>query len=92
VRRNLARLLDPANLEMARAEFDQDWQRMHIVELDETTCRMAADVAEITLARSLDALHLGALKRVGVADVSLLTFDLRQARAARDLGIRVLGA
>ena len=65
---------------------------MHVVELDEATCLIAADLAEITLARTLDALHLAALRRVGESDTTLLTFDLRQARIARDLGIRVVGA
>jgi predicted nucleic acid-binding protein len=91
VRRNLVRLLEPPNLDVARSQFDEDWARMHVVELDEHTCRIAADLAEITVARTLDALHLAALRRVGEADVVLLTFDVRQARAARDLGMRVLG-
>ena len=91
VRRNLARLLEGSNLEIARSQFEEDWRRMHVVELDENTCRIAADIAEITLSRTLDALHLAAIRRVGEADLGLLTFDIRQARAARDLGIRVLG-
>jgi len=41
--------------------------------------------------RTLDALHLAALLRVG-REVPLLTFDIRQAQAARSLGISVLGA
>jgi uncharacterized protein len=92
VRRNLARLLAPAQLSETTAQFREDWDRMHVVELDEATCLIAADLAEITLARTLDALHLAALRRVGEADTTLLTFDLRQARIARDLGIRVVGA
>ena len=36
-------------------------------------------------------LHLAALRRVG-QDVPLLSFDIRQAQAARALGITVLGA
>lgn len=51
----------------------------------------AAQIAEVYLLRTLDALHLAALRRVG-HDVPLLSFDIRQAQAARTLGITVLGA
>jgi hypothetical protein len=55
-------------------------------------CEIAADVAEATGARSLDALHLGALSRAGKGTLSLLTFDVRLAQAGRALGVTVLGA
>lgn len=90
-RRNLARLLSGAALERARAAFERDFARMHVVELDETTCRLAAGIAESLGVRSLDALHLGAASRLGPADVVLLTFDRHLARAARELGFSVRG-
>ncbi len=62
-----------------------------IVELDAATCELAATVAEQTGVRTLDALHLGAARRLG-AGISFLTFDVRQAEAARSLGFRVLGS
>ncbi len=92
VRRNLARLLTGVALEEARAQFEQDFRRTLVVELDATTCEAAATIAEITGARTLDALHLAALRRVSEAGVSLLSFDIRQAQAARRLGITVIGA
>jgi predicted nucleic acid-binding protein len=92
IRRNLGRLLDGEALAVAREQFAADWQRMHVVELDELTCEIAADVAEATGARSLDALHLGAVSRVGKGSLVLLTFDIRQAQAARALGFTVIGA
>lgn len=91
VRRNLSRLCEGEALAQARAAFDEDWTRFQVVELDATTCVIAADIAEVTLARTLDALHLAALRRVGAADVTLITFDIRQARAARELGMSVVG-
>jgi predicted nucleic acid-binding protein len=91
LRRNLARLLEGAALHGARAQFAEDWRRMHVVEVDELTCEIAADIAEATGARSLDALHLAALSRAGKGALSLVSFDLREARAARALGIAVLG-
>ncbi|HSN90721.1 MAG TPA: type II toxin-antitoxin system VapC family toxin [Anaeromyxobacteraceae bacterium] len=92
VRRNLPRLLEGEPLAVAREQFATDWRRMNVVELDEHTCEIAADVAEATGARTLDALHLGALSRAGKGALSLLTFDVRLAQAGRALGVTVLGA
>ena len=92
VRRNLARILEGRDLSKAQQDFRADWQRTHIVELDATVCGMAADIAEITGARTLDALHLAAAQRVGGGAMPLLTADLRQAQVARDMGWTVLGA
>jgi uncharacterized protein len=91
VRRNLARMLSGTDLSEAQRFFSDDFRRTHVVELDQTTCELAAQIAESSLVRSLDALHLAALRRVG-SDVPLLSFDIRQAQAARGLGITVLGA
>ena len=92
VRRNLSRLLGGRALSEARRNFERDWARTNVVELDEATCEMAATLAEISGARTLDALHLAALRRVSENTLPLLTFDIRQAHAARSLGITVLGA
>lgn len=91
VRRNLARLLQGSDLAVAQRQFERDFERTHVVELDETTCSLAAQIAEATMLRTLDALHLAALRRVA-HDLPLLSFDIRQAQAARSLGIAVLGA
>lgn len=91
-RRNLARALDGEQLVRSREYFEEDWRRISIIEVDDITCRVAADIAEITGLRSLDALHLGAANRLGPDVVQLITFDIRQAQAARQLGFTVLGA
>lgn len=91
VRRNLARLLEGKELVLAREAFERDFKRTHVVELDEVTCNRAAQIAESSLLRTLDALHLAALLRVA-HDLPLLTFDIRQAQAARALAVTVLGA
>ena len=53
----------------------------------------AAEIAEHRLQFSArDALHLAAAQRVADVGLSFLTFDLRQAQAARALGLRVIGA
>jgi predicted nucleic acid-binding protein len=92
VRRNLARLLDETDAAAARSAFSQDLRVLSIVELDEVTCEMAAGIAEMTGVRTLDALHLAAAQRVGGPAVPFLTFDLRQAQAARSMGLTVVGA
>jgi hypothetical protein len=92
VRRNLSRLLDATPLSGARKAFARDWRRMGVIELDETVCRQAAEIAEHSGVRSLDALHLAAAGRVGREALEVLTYDFRLARAARELGFRVLGA
>lgn len=91
VRRNLARLLAGRELASVRAAFAADLEVLSIVELDEVTCEGAAQVAEVTGVRTLDALHLAAAQRVGGPAVPFLTFDVRQAQAARALGLTVVG-
>jgi predicted nucleic acid-binding protein len=91
VRRNLARLLDGRSLSAARAAFAGDLAALSLVELDDATCEAAAAIAEVTGVRSLDALHLAAAQRIGGPAVPFLTFDVRQAQAARGLGITVVG-
>lgn len=91
VRRNLAKLLEGKDLAAAQQAFERDFKRSHVVELDEVTCNLAAGIAETSLLRTLDALHLAALLRVA-HDLPLLTFDIRQAQAARSLAVTVLGA
>ncbi len=91
VRRNLVRQLTPAEATAARASFSAELAHISILELDAATCELAATLAEQTGVRALDALHLGAARRLGTG-LSFLTFDVRQAEAARSLGFRVLGS
>ena len=92
VRRNLARELEGPLLVQARRQFERDWRAMAVVELTREVCEAAADLAEVTGARTLDALHLGAAKVVGGGALPVVTFDLRQAQVARSLGWVVLGS
>jgi predicted nucleic acid-binding protein len=91
VRRNLAQILGPTDTTAARAAFADDLGSLALIELDGATCELAATVGEQTGVRTLDALHLGAALRLGTA-VTFLTFDVRQAQAARSLGFTVAGA
>ncbi len=86
VGRNLTRLLDDRALIFAQQAFRDDWERTNVVELDATVCGIAADIAEITQARTLDALHQPRAQPVGGGNLPSPTADIRQARVARDLG------
>ncbi len=90
VRRNLARLLSGTALSESRGAFATDLDSFSIIELDAATCELAATIAEQSGARTLDALHLGAARRIGTA-LTFITFDVRQAQIARTLGFRVAG-
>ncbi len=93
VRRNLARLLQDDELTTARRAFSEDWQNIAVVELDEPTCDLSAELAERTGVRALDGLHLGAAAIAGADDgLPIVTFDRRLKDAAQSLGWTVLGA
>ncbi len=92
VRRNLVRELKGSVLGQARDQFRRDWEAMTVVELTPDVCELAADLAEVHEARTLDALHLAAAQHAGSGRLPFVTYDLRQARAARGLGWSVLGA
>lgn len=92
VRRTLSLRLPANKLADVKADFARDWGRLAVVALDDATRRLAADLAETTGARSLDALHLAAASRVGAPVVRVVTFDVRLAQVARSLGWTVVGA
>lgn len=89
--RNLARLLAGSDRTRMKKTFAADWLRFHVIELDDTTCRRAGEMAETLQVRTLDALHLAAAERAGGSALPFVTYDLRQAQAARSLGWTVLG-
>ncbi|MEX0869147.1 MAG: type II toxin-antitoxin system VapC family toxin [Nitriliruptoraceae bacterium] len=85
MRRNLARLLSGDALEDALVQFRLDWDGLRVIELDLAVCEAAAEVAERTGARSLDALHLAAA--VAAGGPTMVTYDARLAAAASVLGL-----
>ena len=90
VRRNLTRLLEGDDLDRKRRVLSSDLDAFALVALDAATMSTAARIAEQTRCRSLDSIHLGAAQRAG-RTTTLLTFDTRQARAAREIGLAVVG-
>ncbi len=91
IRRNLARLLQGEDLIGARRQFQSDLTYFAIINIDSVTCGRAAVIAEQTQCRSLDALHVASALLVGKSTI-FLTFDVRQAQAARSAGLEVVGA
>ena len=89
-RRNLARLLDADDAVEAKRRFLADLDAFALIAVDATTCAEAARVAEQSGCRSLDAIHLASALRSGAA-TTLLTFDVRQAQAARTMGLQAIG-
>ncbi len=92
LRRNLARLADPADLPGLRRQCTDDLDQFALVSVDQVVCEAAAEIGEQFLVRTLDAVHLACARRLQVPGLAFLTFDLRQAQAARELGFTVLGA
>lgn len=92
VRRNLARLLDGSARAAAMTAFESDLDSFALVSAGEIVCRAAARIGEVLGVRSLDAIHLASAQQLQIPGIAFLTFDLRQAQAARSLGFTVLGA
>lgn len=88
----LARRLEERDLPSARDAFEDDWARLLVVALDHDICRRAATIGMETGTGTLDALHLAAAQRAGGRQLRFLTFDLRLAHAARELGFTVIDA
>lgn len=91
VRRALSRHFSGITLVRARELFETDIDGMALVNPTEATWRYAADIAEELGVRSLDALHLAVAKRLEVPSLRFVTFDIKQAQAARLLGLTVAG-
>ncbi|MGH3065712.1 MAG: type II toxin-antitoxin system VapC family toxin [Gaiellaceae bacterium] len=90
VRRALTRGLAGVELDTARLRFAADWRATDVVELDRSVCERAAEYAEETGVRTLDALHLAAAFGAGGRALPIVTYDHRLAAAARFLGWTVL--
>lgn len=90
-RRNIARLLEGTALASALDAFERDLDSFALVVAGEMVCRAAARIGEVLGVRSLDAIHLASAQQLQITAMPFLTFDLRQAQAARSLGFTVLG-
>ena len=91
VRCNLSRLLAGSDLVSAQAQFTADLDSLAMITCDEAVATLAGDIGEALGVRSLDAVHLASAKRLRIANLAFITFDIRQAQAARSMGLHVLG-
>jgi hypothetical protein len=68
-----------------------DWERCHVVPVDPDCLERAGEIGCRYEVRTLDAIHLAAADRLP-RPLVILTFDRRQADAARSLDLDVDGA
>lgn len=61
----------------------------YLVALDDDICRTAASLESRTL-RALDAIHIASALAIGDRDLQFVTYDDRQAEAARAAGLKVV--
>lgn len=91
VRRGISRMENSVERGMAKMLFVHDLSLMFVIEADAKVCELAADFAERTSLRSLDAIHVASAHRALGANANFVTFDIRQGEAARSLGLTVNG-
>ena len=77
------------NLRKLPLESDQALAGFYLLALDDDVRRSAASIGRDSL-RSLDAIHIATALAVGDRDLQFVTFDERQADAARHAGLRVV--
>jgi hypothetical protein len=75
----------------ALSRLREDWERCHVVPVDPPCLERAAEIGCEHEVRTLDAIHLAAADRLP-QPLAMLTFDRRQADAARAMGLTVEGA
>jgi predicted nucleic acid-binding protein len=67
----------------------RDWERFHVVPVDDRCLARAVEIGATFRVRSTDAIHLAAADRLP-RPVRFLTFDRRQIPAAAGLGFDVI--
>lgn len=75
-----------------RAEFDEIWSDLEIVEVGDLVVSTAADLADTHALRGYDAVQLASALAIRSAkdDVLLITWDDELASAAHDAGVSVV--
>lgn len=79
---------DPRVREQRDARFRAEWASFDRVPIDAALLERAAEISCQQPTRTLDAIHLAAAERLGPG-LTFVTFDERQAVAARALGFTV---
>ncbi len=92
VRRRIATDSRIEETDHVKSEFDERLLQMQLTDIGVPEWRLAAEIAESTLLKSLDALHLAVASNLELQNLTFLTFDKKQAEVARQLGFAVVGA
>jgi predicted nucleic acid-binding protein len=77
------------NLRKWRVDHDEAVRGFYLIGLDEDVRRQAIDLGTETL-KALDALHIATALAIGDRALEFVTYDDRQAEAARRAGLKVV--
>lgn len=80
---------DPTRTDELRRAMRDDWERIHIVPVDQRCLDRAAELGRTQPVRTVDAIHLAAADRLP-RPVTYLTFDPGQIPVAVALGYEVV--
>ena len=79
---------DPSRTDELRRAMRDDWERIHVVPVDQRCLDRAAELGRTQPVRTVDAIHLAAADRLP-RPVTYLTFDPGQIPVAMALGYDV---
>ena len=77
------------NLRKRRLDTDQAMAGFYLLGLDDEVRRVAIEIGG-GVVRALDAIHIATALAVGDRDLRFVTYDNRQAAAAREAGLTVV--
>lgn len=81
--------LDPSRTDELRRALRDDWERVHVVPVDDRCLDRAAELGRTQPLRTVDAIHLAAADRLP-RPVRFATFDPAQLPVALALGFEVV--
>jgi len=81
----------PTDSDRLRLALRDDWERVHVVPVDQRCLDRAAELTREQPLRTVDALHLAAADRLP-KPVTFVTFDPRQIPVALALGYEVVSS
>jgi hypothetical protein len=82
---------DPDRTDDLRRAIRDDWERIHVVPLDQRCLDRAAELGRTQPVRTVDALHLAAADRLP-GPVAFATFDPVQIPVALSMGFEVVSS
>ncbi len=80
---------DPTRADELRRAVRDDWERIHVVPVDQRCLDRAAELGRTQPLRTVDAIHLAAADRLP-RPVTFVTFDPAQIPVALSLGYEVV--